>query len=283
VAVVAVLAASSPVDAANETVKVGLTSSVFPGMSSGRLQEAARPFRSLFESSTGLTGPVVQGGDARSLADSLKADKVQLGVFQGIEFAWARARNPKLEPIVICVNQQRTLKAYLLVRAASAFKKPADLRGKTLAVANETREHCNVFLQRKCVGDSVTPKKFFKKMATTADVEEALDDVVDGRAQAALVDGLAWGSYRDAKPGAAKRLRVLLASEPFPTAVIACQAGRFSAAQIRRVRDGLIGAKSGRRGKQLLEQLRLTGFEAVPSTYERLLDNTVRAYPPPEK
>jgi ABC-type phosphate/phosphonate transport system substrate-binding protein len=276
------LVVPSLVSAGKETAKLGLTNSVFPGLSEKRLQEAARPFRSLFETSTGFTGPVAHGGDPKSLAEKLKQDKVQLGVFQGIEYAWARTWDPKLQPIVICVNQKRTLDAHLIVRANSAFKKPADLRGKVLVLPEESREHCNVFLRRKCISDDSTPKKFFKKVDKAADVEEALDDVVDGKAQATVVDGLAWSSYRAAKPGAAKRLHVLLASEQFPATVVACQSGRFSAAQLKRIRDGLIGARRTAKGKQLLEQLRLTGFEAVPADYERLVSDIVKAYPPPK-
>src|SRR5436305_14588987 len=96
---------------APRVVKVGLTASLFPGLSDALLAAAAKPFRSLLESATGVSGQVVQGGDPRSLADRLKEDKVQLGVFQGVEFAWARVFNPKLHPLVICVNQKRTVQA----------------------------------------------------------------------------------------------------------------------------------------------------------------------------
>jgi ABC-type phosphate/phosphonate transport system substrate-binding protein len=262
-------------------VKVGLTATIFPGLSETMLKAAALPFKSLLESATGVTGQIVMGGDARGLADKMKADKVQLGVYQGIEFAWARVSNPKLEPIVLCVNQQPTLKAYLLVRSTARYKGPADLRGKTLSTPAESREHCNVFLSRKCVPASSTPKKFFKKIALAGDVEEALDEVVDGNAQVALVDGLAWASYRKAKAGCAKRLRVLLESEPFPCAVIACQKGRFEPERVQRFRDGLVGAGSSPRGRQLLNFLRITGFEAVPADHDRLLNSIVKSYPPP--
>jgi ABC-type phosphate/phosphonate transport system substrate-binding protein len=189
--------------------------------------------------------------------------------------------NPGLEPIVICVNQQRTLHAYLVVRASSCFKTPDNLRGKTLAMPAETRQHCKVFLERRCLPASVPAAKFYKKVVTSADVEEALDDVVDGNAQAALVDGLAWASYRKAKAGCAGRLRVLLVSETFPCGIIACQKDRFDADRVQRFRAGLIGARDSARGRQLLEFLRLTGFEAVPASYERLIASVVKSYPPP--
>jgi ABC-type phosphate/phosphonate transport system substrate-binding protein len=265
------------------SVKVGLTTTIFPGLSEAMLKAAARPFKSLLESATGVTGEIVQGGDSRGLADKLKSDRVQLGVFQGIEFAWARVSNARLEPIVICANQQRTLKALLVVRSASGFKSPGDLAGKILTEPAETREHCKVFLERKCVPASSTVKKFYKKVVLACDVEEALDEVVDGNAQAALVDALAWASYRRAKAGCARKLRVLLESDIFPCAVIACQKDRFEPERVQRFRDGLIGSRNSPRGRQLLEFLRITGFEAIPSDYDQLFASIVKSYPPPAR
>lgn len=266
---------------AGEAVKVGLTASLFPGLSDTLLAAASRPFRTLLESSTGVSGQVVQGGDPRTLADKLKQDKVQLGVFQGVEFAWARVFNSKLQPLVICVNQKRTVQAYLIVAASSSFKVPADLRGQCLAIPADTKEHCHVFLERKCLPAACAAKKFFKKVIPSGDVEEALDDVVDGNIGAALVDGLAWSSYRQDKAGCAARLRVLLHSEAFPCGVIACQEGRFPEKQVRQFRTGLVRAKDTEKGKQLLRFLRLTAFETLPADYDRLLTAVAKTYPPP--
>ncbi len=283
VGLVVLLAAPSAAPAADDTVVVGISDTIFPGLSGPRLQKAIRPFKSLLESAMGRTGKVVQGGDALELADKLKADKVQMGVFQGFEYAWARQKNPKLEPLVICVNRDRTRRALLVVRAGSSYRKPDDLRDRVLDLPAEVEEHCKLFLRRKCVPEGTPPNRFYKKIARPADTEETLDDVVDGKAQAAVVDGLAWRSYRDSKPGAARKLRVLLESEPFPCPVIAVQQGRSSAADVKRIRDWLVDAKNKRRGKQLLEQLRLTGFEIMPAGYNRILDDIARDYPPPKK
>jgi ABC-type phosphate/phosphonate transport system substrate-binding protein len=269
--------------AADERVKVGLTDTIFPGLKGARLQKAVRPFRSLLEKATEERGEAVQAGDTKALAALLKEGKVQMGVFQGYEYAWAREINPGLEPIVISVPGEKKLHAYLVVRSSSSCKKPADLRKKVLARPSELPAHCKLFLERKCLPESSTPSKFYKKVQRTEDTEEALDNVVNGLAQAALVDGRAWVSYRESKPGAARKLRVLLASEPFPCAVIATQRGRYSADRVKRVRESLVNARRTKRGQQLLEQLRLTGFEPMPADYGKLLDKVARDYPPPWK
>src|SRR5262245_57588441 len=72
-------------------IKVGLTETIFPGLSDAMLEMAAKPFHALLEAATGVSGTVIQGGPPRDLALKLKKNDVQLGVFQGIEFAWARA------------------------------------------------------------------------------------------------------------------------------------------------------------------------------------------------
>lgn len=267
---------------ADETnVKVGVSQGLFPGKKGKDLTKAAGPFRDLFRRTTGLTGTPV-GAEGPEMSASLKKDELQLAVFQGIEYAWALQDNPKLQPIVLCVNESRSLKAYLITRANSDVKKPADLKGKTLALERETREHCMVFLRHAVIGDSTAPSKFFKKINRTEDVEAALDDVADGKVAAAVVDGLAWSSYRTAKPGVARRLHVLAESERFPTAVLACQSGRFSDSWVKHVRDGLIGARKSSKNRDLLQQLRLTGFEAPDADYDKLVRNVVKAYPPPK-
>jgi ABC-type phosphate/phosphonate transport system substrate-binding protein len=260
-------------------IKVGLTGTIFPGLSNAMLATAAKPFRSLLEQATGVSGSVVQGGTPKELGNKLKKDEVQLGVFQGIEYAWAKQTNDKLEPIVICVNQQRTLRALLIVRSSFTGSKPADLKNKTIMLPAETREHCKVFMQHHSAKE---PKTFFKEIQSAADVEEALDEVVDGSVTAAVVDGLAWASYKKGKPGCAKKLRVLESSEPFPSSVVACQSGKFGAGQLQRFRAGLIDSKNSARGKKMLEFLRLTGFESVPDDYEKLTDAIARAYPAPK-
>jgi len=276
---VGLLRAPEPARAADDTVSMAMTSSFFPGVPDRLLDSVTRPFKTILESATGMRGRIVPGGKACTLAKKIQEDKIQVGIFQGIEFAWARQINPNLRPVVVCVNQERTLRALLLVRASSKVKSPADLRRTTLAVAAGTYEHCWVFLRKKCLGGTAV-KTFFDKLTTAIDVEEALDDVVDNKVQAALVDGLAWQSYRAAKPGCARKLRVLRISEEFPCAVIADQKGRFPDDLTRRFRAAMLRARDDRRGRRLLELARLSAFEAVPDDYEQLCSDIVKTYPP---
>ena len=52
------------------------------------------------EAQTGVPGQMVMGGDARNLSQRLQSNHFQLGVFQGVEFAWAQQECPELKPLI---------------------------------------------------------------------------------------------------------------------------------------------------------------------------------------
>src|SRR5262249_53934916 len=156
----------------------------------------------------------------------------------GFEFAWARQKNPELRPLVIAVCQHRQLHAHLVVQKDSPIAGWADLKGKVLALPRLTREHCHLYLERHCPGAPGDPRKLFSQVSPPPSPEDALADVVDGTAQATIVDRIALDEYQQRKPARANRLRVLQQSEPFPAAVVAFQPGSLDEAALRRFRDG---------------------------------------------
>lgn len=264
-----------------KVVRVGLIGTLFRGVPEPIMQVAMRPFKSLLEDQTGMTGELVAGGDAGHLAKLLKEDKVQFGVFHGVEFAWARQKNPSLVPLIVAVNGRPAMHAVVLVPQDSKVTTCADLKGKTVGFPADSREHCRLFFDRRCVGPGCCPAKFFGQVLSPRDVEEALDDLVDGKMDALVVDGLTLEAYQKLKPGRAARLRPLVRSEAFPAAVVAYHPGSLSDDLLARFRDGLLGASSSRRGQRLLEMCRITSFKAVPDNYEDMLKAIAKAYPPP--
>jgi ABC-type phosphate/phosphonate transport system substrate-binding protein len=262
-------------------IRVGLVGTLFRDTPEPIVQIVLKPFKSLLESQTGVTGQIVAGGDCESLGQQLKEDKVQLGVFHGIEFAWARLKNPTLKPLLIAVNQHRYLRAILVVRQDSKAACCGDLQGQCLAIPRLSREHCRLFLERRCCPLDYTPDKTFKPLLISTDAEEALEAVVDGAAQGALVDEVELEAYQKLKPGRHAKLKKLLESERFPCAVVAYNVGRLPEAQLKVFREGMMASKNNRRSRELLDMCRITGFEAIPADYEQMLVDIVKAYPPP--
>jgi ABC-type phosphate/phosphonate transport system substrate-binding protein len=241
-----------------------------------------RPFGALMESQTGVTGEIVPGGDALSLGNELARDNLQLAVFHGIEFAWARQKHPELRPLVLAVNQQRYLRAHVVVRSDSPIACFADLQDATVAIPDHTREHCHLYMQKQCQQQKSDPRAFFAQITNPGSVEEALDDVVDAEVDGCIIDGVSLDCFKRRKPGRFKRLKVVETSEVFPAAVIAYRPGVLDEAKLKRFHDGMIGANRSILGSQLLTLWRLTGFEEVPADYDQLLTAIVKSYPTPQ-
>jgi ABC-type phosphate/phosphonate transport system substrate-binding protein len=262
-------------------VKIGLVETITRGIPLSWTQIVMRPFKVLMEAQTALSSEVVSGGDAFALARDLHEDKVQVAVFHGHEYAWAKQKYSNLKIIALCVNRYQQAKVYLVVRSDSAARAVADLKGKKIAVPRMGRAPCRLYLERRCVAPGTTPEKFYARVETPFATLDALEDLVDGEVAAAVVDTVGLEDYRKHHAARARRLRCLAESEPFLCGVIAYHAGRFSEEKVARFRAGLLEAKSTAQGRSTLKALRLTAFELPPANHDALLDAIARAYPPP--
>ncbi len=288
VLLLALVADSQPAPAAegttsSATVQIGLVNTLFPDAPEPLIQVMARPFKTLMEDQAGFVSQVVVGGDPADLAIRLKEDKVQLGVFHGFEFAWARLKNPELKALTICVNQQSFVRAVLVVREDNKAADVAALQGKTLALPKLAHENSRIYVNRRCSGPGLPMDQWFAKVVKPATAQDALDDLAGDFAQVAVVEDVELAAFRKEYPKTAARLRVLAESETFPCAVIAYHPGSMKADTLERLRLGLIAAKSTPRGRKLLDLCRITGFEEVPDNYEQNLIDILKAYPPPLK
>ena len=277
----ATTAASGEDPAPSNTIKVGVIGSLFRDLPEPVFQALAKPLKTLLDSQTGRTSQLVCGGDAEYLGGQLAKDRVQLAVFNGFEFAWARLKYPEIKPLMIAVNQHQHLKAVLVTNRDSPVAMWANLQGKTLALPRLSREHCRLFLERRCEGCGQKAEAFFAQITRSLDVEDALDAVVDGQVNAAVVDGVSLDNFQKRKPGRFARLKIVQESETFPCAVLAYHPGALDETFVKKFRDGMVSTSQTRRGQQLLTLCQLSGFEHIPEDYEQLLTEIARAYPPP--
>jgi ABC-type phosphate/phosphonate transport system substrate-binding protein len=276
-------AGSAGEEAKTSTVRIGLAATLFRDTPDALVLTMMRPFKSLMEAQTGLNGDLVPCVKPDELGQQLKDDKVQLAVFNGIEFAWARQKAPELTPLMLAVNHQKYLRACVVVRDDCAAAKLCDLKGKSLAVPRRTREHCHVYLDHRCAAAGKAPKEFFGKVTAPVNMELGVDAVVNGDADAVLIDDCFLHWYEQRKPARFAKLKVIEKSEEFPAAIVAYCAHALDDATLRRFREGMLSAKDNPRGLQLMTLCQMTSFEPVPADYDKLLKDIVKAYPPPEK
>lgn len=261
-------------------VRIGLVKTLFRDVPPLLIPIGLRPMKELMVGQTGVSGDLIPCGDADSLARQLKNNEVQLALFHGPEFAWVYKNYPTLKPLVVIVNERPFLRAQVIVRAEGKLAGAADLKGKSVDLIRG-QEHCRLFLERRLCPAGEEPGAYFSRVEVQWSADAALNNVLDENVEAAVVDEVSLEAYRKSKPGCAAKLKMLQQSEVFPSAVIAYQPGDLGDDTLAAFRDGLIAAKDSPAAKSLLRSNRITGFEAPPADYEKMLKDTARDYPPP--
>jgi ABC-type phosphate/phosphonate transport system substrate-binding protein len=262
-------------------MRIGLIDTLFTDVPQWMVLALSEPFAAVMEEETGVSGQLVPGGDVANLAQQIVDDKMDLGIFHGIEFAWARERHPELRALAIAVNHHTYLHAILVVKADSKTSSIKDLQNNTLALARGSREHCTLYLARHCRECGLVPACFFSKMTTPGSAEEAIDDVIDGVVDGAVVDRLALDCYKRRKPGRFVKVKPAHISEPFPADVVVYKNGAIDEATLKKCSEGLMHANRTVVGRQIMTLFKLSGFEPVPRDYDQALLQISRDYPVP--
>jgi len=200
-----------------------------------------------------------------------------VAALQGFEYAWAREKQPGLRPLALAINVHRYPTAHVVVKRDNPVKDIAGLKGQSLTVPSSSPGLVYLFLERKA---GAKLDDFFAKVARPDNIEDALDDVVDGIIQVAATDRAALETLKRRKPARFAQLREVAHSQPFPPPVIVYQDKTLDDATLRQFREGLLGAGRKEKGQTMLTLFRLTGFEAVPADFDKILADTRKAYPP---
>ena len=260
-----------------DVYRIGIPRSVFRDVPPGLLIFASQPFKDLMKSQTGLTGDVVNDPDAMNIAKSLDAGKLQLGVFLGHEFAWAKQKYPELEPIVCCVPRPKEVQAFLLVRYDCKATGLGEMKGCKLAMATTSRDHARLFLEKRRAEEAGS----FCSTEKCPTVHDAIQKVIEEEAEITVADQAAWNYFQKLYPGASQNLRVLAQSDVFPPAVIAYKKGALDDATIKKVREGLITAHESSKAAKVMNMIKVEKFDELPAGYDDALKACCKAYPMP--
>jgi ABC-type phosphate/phosphonate transport system substrate-binding protein len=230
----------------------------------------------------GMDNEILRQKDWQELTDKMANGKLQLGVFQGYEFAWAQQKSPELKPLAIAVNVNRYPVAHLVVKRDNPAKDFTGLQGQSLALPATGEGFLRLFVDRQSGADGKNAETFFSKITTPANVEDALDALVDGNGQAVAVDRSALEAYKGRKPGRFKQLKEVAHSQPFPPVVVAYYGSVLDEGTREQFKTGMMSASDNEKGQTLLTLFHLTGFETVPENFDKVLATVVKDYPPPK-
>jgi ABC-type phosphate/phosphonate transport system substrate-binding protein len=269
-----------PAEQKQPPIKIGIVSSLFRDLADAKIQTMIPEFQALMREQTGLDGEVVTAGDTFDLGKRLNDKAVQLGVFHGIEFAWAQQAYPELQPLLIAVNRHGNLKAFVAVLNENKANSLADLKGKILSIPSRCPEHCHVFLDHELRAMGVTAKDFFAKIVQHSNAEDALDDILRDKVQAVLVDGEALENYDQVKPGCYARLKMVAKAEGFPPGVVAIRKGGLDNGTVAKLEKGMLTASTTVGGKEQLALWKLTRFEKLPADFPAMEKDIAKRFPP---
>ena len=125
------------------------------------------------------------------------------------------------------------------------------------------------------------PEGFFSQVSRPPNIEAALDGLVEGVHQAAVVDVVGLDCYKQRKPARFGQIKIVQKSEIFPASVIAYRAGTFDEATLDLLKQRMAAATKNPLTQQLLTLWKLTAIEPIPPDFEETTANILKSYPPP--
>ena len=263
-------------------LSIGWSDSVTTTTTDTKREEGAlQTLKNFIQNETGFKNEILRQKDWLALADKMAKGLLHVGVFQGYEFAWAQEKYADLHGLAIAVSTHRYPTVHIVAKGNSPAKKFADLQGQSLALPNSSQHHVDLFVERQSQANGKTTTNFFSQITSLDNVEDALDNVVDGAVHSAAVDRAALEAYKARKPGRIKQLKVVAQSQPFPPPVVACYGKNLDAAACHRLGVGLLGAHRKETGETVLTLFRLSRFETIPDDFAKVLAQTRKTYPPP--
>src|SRR5262249_21058629 len=157
----------------------------------------------------------------------------------------------------LAVNVYTYPVAYVVTHQMNKAKGFADLRGQSLALPATGQRFVRLFVEHQSKAAGKEPEDFFVKITTPENIEDALDDVVDGVVQAAAADGPALEAYKRRKPGRFKTLKEAAHPQPPPPPLVAYYGKTLDEATRERFRNGLLNASRKEKGEMMLTLFRL--------------------------
>jgi ABC-type phosphate/phosphonate transport system substrate-binding protein len=264
-------------------LRIGASGSL--ALNTGTKDDAAAmdTLKSFIKSETGFDNEILRQKNWKDVVDQMARGQLDLGVFQGYEFAWAKEKHPELNPIAIAVNGYPNRYVYVVARRDGPVSDFASLQGKVLAIPDLGGGLAALYVGHLAKQSGKSIDAFFSRRTTPQNVEDALDDVVDGVVQAAAVDRTGLEAYKRRKPGRFAKLKDVAHSGAFPSPVVASYDSKLDSQSVQKIEDGLLNAHRSDRGQRLLNLFMLTQFQKAPPDFAQVLEATRKNYPELEK
>lgn len=165
---------------------------------------------------------IIPGGTRKALentADALRRGDVHVVALTGLEYGWLRELAGRDNEALAVANTNKNIIQYerVIVRANSDTNL-AGLRGATLAMVDGPHPSMRVYLKQ--LQRRWGPSFLSTHTGPYSAAAKAVQAVLAGEADAAIVDLYTTQSYERAFPGQMKQLKIIAWSNPYPLAPV---------------------------------------------------------------
>ena len=258
-----------------EPVKVALLESVFTGQDRARVLEQIKPFSDIIQKDT-ATEAVFDVMSLEQMETEFKTGKVQLVILTGLEYSWIHQQDKEALALLVASIDPGTTKTVIVTKQTDAATELKDLLAASMAVPDRV-PFLTQFYLKKQTGQPMD-KAF--KLIKSGNVDETIEDVLDGKARGAIVTAAGSDVFKERKgPARAKKLKVVHESPEFPQATVMYHDKYADKGALEKFKKALLTSTEKPEGARVLTLFKLKGFETVPDHYEKLVAETAKAFP----
>jgi ABC-type phosphate/phosphonate transport system substrate-binding protein len=260
----------------DKPAKVALVESVFSGQDRAKVVEQIRPFSEIVQKETG-TKAIFDVFSLAQVENDLNKEEVQLVILTGLEYGWIRAKNEHAKALLVASIDPGATKTVVITKQADSAQALDKVLGYKTAVP-ERISFLTRFYLKKTLNKNLEDAF---KLITSGNVDETIEDLLDDKAQAAIITGAGLDAYKERKPGRFKKLKIIHESPDFPPATVMYNAKDADLGAVKRFEDALLKAGQTPEGQRVLTLYRLKGFEKLPSDYDKQVAEIVKQFPRP--
>src|SRR5438034_2472969 len=105
-----------------DVLRIGSSGTLTGEQKAAKEKSALETLKVFIKDETGLDNEILRQKDWRELAGKKAKGKLQVGVFQGYEYAWAREKYPELKPLALAINVHRYPVVHVVVKRDNPAK-----------------------------------------------------------------------------------------------------------------------------------------------------------------
>src|SRR5437762_1682777 len=126
--------------------RVGTSGTLTSTTENAKEKGALESLRDFIKTETGMDNQIVRQKDWRELADKMSKKELDVGVFQGFEYAWAQEKHAGLKPLALAVNVHRYPVAYVVAKKDNKAADFAGLQGQSICLPNTGQRYLKLFI-----------------------------------------------------------------------------------------------------------------------------------------